>query len=43
MCVVYSLYLDNFVRMLVIFIFIFIFQSFEFEFKEGGFVFSLKA
>jgi hypothetical protein len=37
MCVVYSLYLDNFVRMLVIFIFIFGF--FDFEFKEGGFVF----
>jgi len=39
MCVVYSLYLDNFVRMLVIFIF----QYFDFEFKEGGFVFSRKA
>jgi hypothetical protein len=37
MCVVYSLYLDNFMSMLVIFIFIF--QSFDFEFKEGGFVF----
>jgi hypothetical protein len=39
MCVVYSLYLDNFVRMLVIFIFFYFFLSFDFEFKEGGFVF----